>query len=410
MPFIIRIIIQRGLALFFSFLAFIGIAPEARIPTSEEAIVMAEERTEIVETLLSEEDKKNIPLTHNYNLDEIINDAEKSLLQESKTSPLTETSTTKTLQEKLSEINLPNQNIAPEKIEIILPQKLSEEIKNEEVVSDSSSNIEDVLVNIICLQKEGNLINAHTGSGIIISPKGLVITNAHVALPFLIEQSEGKNKMDCVLYKENIPTFGYKAELIYISEEWVKENAEIISALNPKGTGENDYALLYINKNTNPALSVPRNFSYKNINTKKDYVGIGDEVLVAGFPGAPKTLIDLNHAVNLKQDIVKIYDVYTFMKNSVDVFSTEITEVAAKGASGGGVFKNNELVGLIVTTSGPPNNSRINALTTDYINRDLISDYGLSFGEVINSNYTNLADTFEKNLLSELSELVLQYL
>ena len=196
MPFLIRIILQRVLILFYSFLAFLGIAPEASIPTEQEARIAIEERQEAIGDFFQDEITQE-------KIENIKQGAEKIIKELEKVDINTDQVNTGQIKN-------------PEKAPIIKPKEENDVIKKETVY-----DIEDVVVNIVCSQNQGNLINVSTGSGVLIDPKGVVITNAHVGQFVLLEDQSDSNSMKCGVYRENIPTFGYTVDILHISPDWI---------------------------------------------------------------------------------------------------------------------------------------------------------------------------------------------
>ncbi len=402
MPFIIRFILQGILAASLSILTFLGINPS--IPTQDQVATTDEQRQEIVGKILEDVNNQIVDLDKNL-IEDLVTPSKPNI------QPKIEKASTKNKDINSPETKIastspentvePKPEIQPEKpIDIII------ETINDKILPKNKNelDIEKVLVNIICTEKKGNYVTANTGSGVIISQNGVVLTNSHVAQYFLLTKPPGNYK--CALYQENIPTYGYVAELLYISPDWIKSNAEVIVTKNPRGTGENDYALLYITKNTNPVLSKPKSFSF--VNPKTNYEAkIGDRIIVAGFPGSPSSLGDLSHTVGLKTDSTEIKDIFTFGNNAIDVVSTDITPMAARGASGGGIFKDSDLIALIVTTGGKTDNAYINAITTNYINRDLKKDFGISLNDLINRDLTSESENFWDNFGKDLARIIL---
>lgn len=392
MPFIIRFILQGILAATLSLLTFLGINPT--IATPDQIVTTKEQRQEIVEKILEDVNNQVVDLDKNL-IEDLITPTNKPKIE--------------TAIKQNKEVISPETKIASTTPEILPAEKPIDIIINtinDEILPKSQEelNIEKVLVNIICTEKKGNYVTVNTGSGVIISSNGVVLTNSHVAQYFLLTKAPGDYK--CALYQENIPTYGYVAELLYISPDWIKDNPDVIVTKNPRGTGENDYALLYITKNTNPALPKPKTFNFVSANTTYD-AKIGDKVNVAGFPGAPSGIADLTHTVGLKKDSTEIKDIFTFGNNYADVVSTEETPVAARGASGGGLFKDKDLIALIVTTSGKTGNAYINAITTNYINRDLKKDFGISLGDLLKRDLKNESENFWDNYGKDLAEVIL---
>jgi hypothetical protein len=395
MPILIRFIIQRLLAVSLGFLAFLGINPT--IPTDQEIANFNQQKEEIVENILTDIEHKNINIDKNLI---------KNLLEpEKKENPPVKPEAVAPKKEEVNTI-IPK-IIDQEKIPTIkepfdfVIETVTEKIGTKD---QKTLSLENILVNIICTEKKGNYVTANTGSGVIISPEGVVMTNAHVGQYFLLDKE--LDDYSCALYQENIPTYGYVADLLYISPDWIKENKNVISSKNPRGTGENDYAFLHIIKNTNPALPKPKSFQYVNLNTSYN-AEIGQRIEVAGFPGSPHSILDLKRTVGLKTDSSTIRDIFTFGQNNADVISTGVTKVAVRGASGGGVFKENDLIALIVTVGGTENKSYINAITTNYISRDFKNDFNKNIFDLINGNLEKQSQDFWRDYGKSLAEIIL---
>lgn len=349
MPFLLRFIIQRLLIFLYSFLAFIGIAPESHIPTEAEANAAIEERQERISEFFSE------PGTQER-IQDIIDETNKikdiginlESVKEDNTQP-----------------SQPTQNTISQII-----QDAVQEVDSVEQSLTTRNTIDDFVVNIVCSKKSGNQVNVSTGSGVLIDSSGVIITNAHVGQFVLIEDNH--NSYKCSVYKENIPTLGYTVDVLYISPEWIRENYNLINSSNPRGTGEFDYAFLYITGSVNPTTKKPSSFPYANFSLNDSKYEIGRNVKVAGYPGAPTKISEIFSSGILKKDTVPIIDVFTFNRTSIDVISTDKTIVGAKGSSGGGVFdSSNNLIAIISTTNGEQNDAYINAITTTYINNSL---------------------------------------
>lgn len=413
MPFILRIILQRVLLFIYSILAFLGIAPEVHIPTEQESLVNEEYRKEIIRAAVTE---KPVDSTINdleklneenqgpvENVEKVDSTKPADPVPEPITPPVTTTPTV-VIPKPIVQIPPPIP-VAP----IIPPTEPIQSVKPPvEEIKQKTIGIDDVLVNTVCVERTGNAISVSTGSGVIVSPSGIVLTNAHVAQFFLIQDYD--NSVDCAIYKENIPTYGYEAEILYISENWIKENYESFREKTARGTGEDDYAILRIIKNTNPSLSLPAEFPFANV-VISDSVEIGDEVVAAGYPGGPISLFELTKSRKLVTAVLSVLDVFTFGGNNPDIFTVTRSEVGAKGSSGGGVFKENtenslDLIGIIVTTDGTNGNAKINAITTSYINRDISKETGNKLSYYLSGNLSSKSTSFKNNNLNDLASLL----
>lgn len=397
MPFLIIRAISQGIFLFVvALLSFVGITPEVSIPTNEESREAIEDRKSIVLSLLSDDTVDHKQPTKP---DFIIDDSKLPKSIEGKQTKVPEIPQVP-VQIKLEETT--------KKVEEKPQAPVYEEKKEEETTLPSTIN--NIVVNILCTSRDGNKISASTGSGVIISDNGVILTNAHIAQLFLLKNYKREGYMDCSIRRENIPTFGYKADLLYISKDWVENNAHLIKNPAPQGTGENDYALLAITDSTNPTLSIPKKFPSAKIETLDGSINKKDSITVAGYPGEQINFLDLNNASGLKIDSTFISDIFTFGQLTTDVLSTGETPVAVRGSSGGGVFKNNTLIGIIATVSGGSKYSVINAITTSYINKDIKSESGSSLTSMISGDVKSKADTFTKNDGAVLLNKLIKYL
>jgi hypothetical protein len=398
-PILIRIIAQRAFVIVISALAFFGINPKIDIPTKEEAQIETERRQEIIrETIfatsppnlnienkvIETEDVFTIPLPNQNILEQII-------IQPNPTIEII----------KQEILNLPEIKMEAKE------EKEKEKEKEKRDKKGETKNIRDVLLNIICTKQNGNQIDLSTGSGVLVSKKGAVLTNAHIAQYFLLKDIG----YECYLKKENMPFYGYEADLVYISEEWIEENASSINNENLIRTGENDFALLLITKNIDPTFSLQSSFPWAELETDSDEITIGEKITVAGFSGSQINPFENKNIGELKTEETFIKNVFTFDKTSVDVFSTRETKVAQKGASGGGIFKNDKLIGIIVTINdGLGGEKTINGLTLDYIDKDFKDETGKPLKQYLSSDLKQLADDFQSVVAPNQAELLKQNL
>ena len=108
----------------------------------------------------------------------------------------------------------------------------------------------EAIVNVFCTLSNDEFRRTTTGTGFFIDADGVIMTNAHVAQFLLLEKSEQYDNAECLIRTGNPATAQYKAELLYLSPAWIQENASVVNDAVPLGTGERDYALLYVSETT----------------------------------------------------------------------------------------------------------------------------------------------------------------
>lgn len=397
---LIRIIAQRVLFFIVGLLAFSGISVELSIHTPEESRIDANERREIIREVLQDENSRlraTEPLA-------IIDTSKlpisliprKTAVEALPHVPIKTDVVPKIESPKVSSKETPN--IVPtSKPPVIIPQPVetpSIDLQTETTLPSTANNI---VVNIICTNRNGNKISVSTGSGVLISKNGVILTNAHVAQLFLLKNYPTPNYMDCSIRRENIPTIGYTADLLFISGDWLRNSAHLISNPAPRGTGENDYALLVITGSTNPAIVLSSSFPSANIETEDGNTKKGDNITVTGYPGNQLSLLNLTSRARLEINNTTITDVFTFDRITTDVFSTGESSVAQTGSSGGGIFKNNKLIGIIATTGVGISGNFINGITTSYINRDIREESGESLNSMLSGDVRQKSIDFLNN-------------
>jgi len=233
---------------------------------------------------------------------------------------------------------------------------------------DSSARA--ALVNILCSPRAGSTLSPISGSGVLIDPRGVILTNAHVAQYVLLSQSPQIN-LTCTIRSGAPAAARWKAEMLYIPSVWVEAHAHEVADARPVGTGEHDYALLRITHSLDgvPLGTLP----FLPIDTREGIGFKGDKVLALSYPAE---FLGAAAQFNLypAASVTTVGQLMTFFERSIDMLSLGGIVEAQSGSSGGAVINAwGRLIALISTTSeGETTAARdLRAVTLSYISRDL---------------------------------------
>lgn len=367
MPIVI-FLAQRLVLFLLAILTFLGLSSEERYFSVEQAFAIQQERKpEIVELLEQNPDiiNKN-PETPNLDVDPIDVPIPTSTTPTGSTnSPNTEGLPPDFIDVVQKEIDAIRNSIGD-----IIKKEEVPEAKNTETASNQQEEVaviendpSNAVLNVVCLEKIGRTISITTGSAVIITKSGYVLTNGHVAKSLL---RQDRDAVDCELKHPDHPTMNFRAAIQYIPEEWTNGTHDGSTT----GTGEKDYAILKI-VGPGPSGVMLKNFPYITPNTSDKEIYEGNDILLLAYPGKQAGVYEIDTNLPLVTDISTIQEVFTFDRTSSDVFSSGISPVAKQGSSGGAVVDNGKLLGIIVTTNNISGGSVLNALSLDYIDRDL---------------------------------------
>ena len=264
------------------------------------------------------------------------------------------------------------------------------------------------LVNILCTTRGGSL-QPVSGSGIIIHPQGIILTNAHVA-QFVLLASHPRVNLSCTIRTGSPARSLWRPEVLYIPPVWIKKHAADITEERPVGTGEYDYALLRITSSLD-GTALPSTFSFLLPDTRDAIGFLDDLVLVASYPAEFLGGIAAQSDLHPVSSITTIRDLLTFQKNTVDVVSVGGVIGAQSGSSGGAVVNAwGRLIGIISTTSeGETTSDRdLRAITLSYIDRDIKAQSGLNIEGILTGNHAALAANFNTEAASDLILLLIE--
>ncbi|MCX6786396.1 MAG: serine protease [Candidatus Kaiserbacteria bacterium] len=260
--------------------------------------------------------------------------------------------------------------------------------------------LRSALVNIICYAPARSGIHSISGSGVIIDPKGIILTNAHVAQYFLLADRD----VSCTIRSGSPATDSYNAALAYISPAWLKANPTVLTKTTPSGTGEYDFAFLAITKSATDS-KLPSIFPYMTLSTTppKD-----TPVVIASYGSQFLEASQITNGLFPTIVFGSVKDVLTFGTNTIDVLALGGSAAAQEGSSGGGVadvFRN--LVGTITTSTitGTTDTRSLDAITASYIRGEYASETGQALDLLLaESPATAVADFAPR--ISELESII----
>lgn len=255
------------------------------------------------------------------------------------------------------------------------------------------------LVNILCLGRNTPFTGA-SGSGIIIDSRGVILTNAHVAQYFLLEEILPENTMHCTIRTGAPAKERYTAELVYLPQKWAEKHAGDLLKERPTGTGEHDWALLRVAGRTDGS-SMPATFPSVPVDTREHIARADDQVLLSSYPAGFLGGIALRKNLWPASTITNIKDVFTFKADLVDILSLGGTIVAQSGSSGGAVVNQwGRLVGIIVTsTLGETTDERdLRAVTLSHIERSIFAHTKTNLAGFLDAPLDARVENFRNNI------------
>ncbi len=265
-------------------------------------------------------------------------------------------------------------------------------------------SIHKALVNIMCeIKMTGSIIHT-SGSGVFISPKGYIITNAHVAQYLLLKNYPHPGATTCTVRTGGPARARYNASIVFLSSDWMYEHyAHSTTSINitshERETGKHDIAILAVSGKAHELGT-----DVNKVPTMFPFVPLGNKAPTVNEP----VIIGSYAAQFLSQELIKndlyptfAYDhikkIYTFASTTADVAALGGTAVAQEGSSGGGVLDaNGKLTALIVigTVTGPTNTRNLAGITASYIRRAYASEAGKSLNTLLSESTTTATREF----------------
>lgn len=272
----------------------------------------------------------------------------------------------------------------------------------------------NALVNILCTTKAGGYFRPISGSGVVIDPRGVILTNAHVAQYMLLKDYLVPGFVSCTIRTGSPAVATYTAKLLYVPPTWVAQNAHYLTSSTPLGSGQYDFALLAITGTVSPDAPMPASFSYLPVNSALDVASANYPVLIGGYPaefvGNVLTQKDL-YAVTSQATLTQAYYYEGDDPDTIDLYSLSPTILAQAGSSGGAVTSrlDGNLIGILVTTTSGSTTAQkvLNAVNIAHINRTLKTLTGTTLGEFLKGDLAEKTRTFEETSYPALRDLLI---
>lgn len=268
------------------------------------------------------------------------------------------------------------------------------------VVPEVDANLKDetllraAIVNIICLQGGG--LRGSSGTGVIVDPRGVIVTVAHIGQNFLLRDYPEEDTGTCYIRTGSPARNSYSAEVVYVSPSWIEENETAFLDSKPRGTGEDDFAFLVIT-GTLTSTPLPSRFAYLPLSPTETDIDVGDRVGTGSYAAEFLTSSEVRSSLYPTIKFADIDDVYTFDRSTIDIFSVAAGSAAQEGSSGGAVMNRDDyLIGLITTRTVKPDLAlrTLQALTMDHLRRSFRGDMGENLDTYLKQDFPTLIRRF----------------
>lgn len=256
------------------------------------------------------------------------------------------------------------------------------------------------LVNIMCTTIAGGSFKPISGSGVMVDGRGVVLTNAHVAQFFLLRDYGAPGNITCTIRTGSPAINAYTAKLLYLPPAWIDSNASQITSTQASGTGENDFAFLYITGPYNPSNTLPASLPHLAMSTAAP--DIGDQMLLAAYPAGFLSGELIATQLYASSALAYVTQLFSFAGTShVDLFSVGGSIESQAGSSGGAVLRQDGTLAGIISTAilkGSTSQRDLRAITVDYINRTLKSSGQGGIVDLLTGDLEQKAADFNTNI------------
>ncbi len=264
--------------------------------------------------------------------------------------------------------------------------------------------VKDATVNLYCRLRVGKTIYATSGSGVFISESGIIMTNAHVAQDFLLAGADKRIDGWCSVRTGSPAEETYTAKVLYLPSVWIKDNAEQLAKGKPRGTGEHDFALLYVT-GAEKKKALPAKFPALPL----DLTSAGDDetVSVLGYPTGKLTFSQVRNKLPVVTASTTVTAVRSFNGQTPDVLTLAPSKAGGYGSSGGPVVDSSgKIVGLITSKGSGEDDTSLRAISIQYIDQSIRAQTGLSLSTLLATKPALLAPALSGTLTPDILKII----
>ena len=286
---------------------------------------------------------------------------------------------------------------------LFAPSTLAAYPKEAAPVSAEEQALQDATVNLYCRFKVKGKTYSSTGSGVFVDSRGIILTNAHVGQYFLMTEGVDRVKGECSVRTGSPAKERYRASVLYISPVWAKENLDQLKKKRPKGTGEGDFALLYVTGAAKGEL--PLSFPALALGTQELVEDALGSATVAGYPAEGLSFSKTRNRLEQVTAATNVESVRSFAQSGSDLIQLAPSAAARSGVSGGPVVSGaNTLIGIAtsVGSAGESGDRTLRAITLAHVNRRLSSEIGQPLASILRSDLAARAQATKTALGAEL--------
>jgi len=248
------------------------------------------------------------------------------------------------------------------------------------------------LINILCISHDPR-IHSTSGSGVIVDPRGVIITNAHIAQYFLLAEDPSL-QVTCTIRTGGPAKPSYRARLMFISPSWVNTNVGVLSKTHPTGNGEGDFAFLAI---TESITSTPLPTTYPFIPLAKGEADADEPIVIGSYAAQFLTANEVQSALYPTIVFGTVKAIFTFTERTIDVVALGGSAAAQEGSSGGGIARApGSLAGVITTSTIEGNTStrNLSGITASYIRRNYTAETGSTLEDLFAKSPSEAVNDF----------------